>query len=117
MKSFSTRSIGAAFTGDSVVIRLNCLTITDERRFNREAVVSSSPGLAASATLGNARIKDIFNPKSGCALQPMVGRFGYPGITNEKIIQLRHVGVASFPRRVKGGRNRFAVGNSTKLST
>src|SRR5437867_7315154 len=56
--------------------------------FNRNAVVPSSPGLAASVTLGS-RMKDNFQSRSGCVIS----------------------------RRIKGGRNRFAVEDSHETLT
>ena len=40
-------------------------------------------------------------PQRGCALQPRVAASGYPGITDEKVINRK--AVAPFPQRIKNG--------------
>src|SRR2546429_8955186 len=79
MKGFSTRNIGAAFTGDRVVIRHNCF------KRSRMKDISTAKRLCPPAQGWPPRLpwecknKGHFNRKSGCVLQPRVGRFGYPG--------------------------------------
>jgi len=46
-------------------------------------------------------------PQRGCALQPRVAASGYPGITDEKVINRK--AVAPFPQRIQKRRNRLAV--------